>query len=267
QRIKLAIMRELQREGQVYFVHNRVHNIMEMAEEIQQMVPDARIIIGHGQMADGEMEDAMLKFIRHEADILVCTTIIESGLDIPNVNTIIINQADMFGLADLHQLRGRVGRYKRQAFCYLLLPPERDIVPQAKKRLKAIEEFSELGAGFKIAMRDLEIRGVGNLLGREQHGHIAAIGYDLYCRLLEKAVRKQKKQVVAEPLETHVDLGLETWIPEDYIPDLRTRVEVYRRLTGCRSEATLDEAEREIVDRFGKTPVPVESFLRTMRLK
>jgi transcription-repair coupling factor (superfamily II helicase) len=179
----------------------------------------------------------------------------------------IINQADIFGLADLHQLRGRVGRYKRQAFCYLLLPPDRELIPQAKKRLKAIEEFSELGAGFKIAMRDLEIRGVGNLLGREQHGHIAAIGYDLYCRLLERAVKKTKKQPVAEPLETHVDLGLDTWIPEDYIPDLRTRVEVYRRLTGCRSEEALDEAEREVVDRFGQEPPPVEGFLRTMRVK
>jgi transcription-repair coupling factor (superfamily II helicase) len=266
-RIREAILFEMNRGGQVYFVHNRVYNIEKIAQRLKLLVPEAKIAVGHGQMGEGELEETMLKFLAKETDVLVCTTIIESGLDIPNVNTILINQADMFGLADLHQLRGRVGRYKRQAFCYLLLPPERDIVPQAKKRLKAIEEFSELGAGFKIAMRDLEIRGVGNLLGREQHGHIAAIGYDLYCRLLEKAVRKQKKQVVAEPLETHVDLGLETWIPEDYIPDIRTRVEVYRRLTGCRSESTLDEAEREIVDRFGKTPAPVEAFLRTMRLK
>jgi transcription-repair coupling factor (superfamily II helicase) len=266
-RIREAILFELNRGGQVYFVHNRVYNIDRIADRLRLLVPEARIAVGHGQMAEGELEETMLKFLGKETDVLVCTTIIESGLDIPNVNTILINQADMFGLADLHQLRGRVGRYKRQAFCYLLLPPERDIVPQAKKRLKAIEEFSELGAGFKIAMRDLEIRGVGNLLGREQHGHIAAIGYDLYCRLLEKAVRKQKKQVVVEPLETHVDLGLETWIPEEYIPDVRTRVEVYRRLTGCRSEESLDEAERQILDRFGNLPAPVEGFLRTMRVK
>jgi transcription-repair coupling factor (superfamily II helicase) len=266
-RIREAILHELSRGGQSYFVHNRVYNIDKIAARIRMLVPEARVAVGHGQMDEGELEATMLKFLAKEYDVLVCTTIIESGLDIPNVNTMIINQADMFGLADLHQLRGRVGRYKRQAFCYLLLPPERDIVPQAKKRLKAIEEFSELGAGFKIAMRDLEIRGVGNLLGREQHGHIAAIGYDLYCRLLEKAVKKQKKQVVVEPLETAVDLGLETWIPEEYIPDVRTRVEVYRRLTGCRSEESLDAAERELVDRFGPIPQPVEGFIRTMRVK
>jgi transcription-repair coupling factor (superfamily II helicase) len=265
--IREAVLAELTRGGQIYFVHNRVYSIDQVARRLALIVPEARIGVGHGQMDEGELEDTMLKFLAKETDVLVCTTIIESGLDIPNVNTILINQADMFGLADLHQLRGRVGRYKRQAFCYLLLPREREIVPQAKKRLKAIEEFSELGAGFKIAMRDLEIRGVGNLLGREQHGHIAAIGYDLYCRLLEKAVRKTKKQPVVEPLETHVDLGLETWIPEEYIPDVRTRVEVYRRLTGCRSEESLEAAEREVSDRFGKIPPPVEGFLRTMRVK
>jgi len=221
----------------------------------------------HGQMGETELEHGMLRFVRREADVLVATTIIESGLDIPNANTMFINQADNYGLADLHQLRGRVGRYKHRAYAYMLLESDQPVTPNAVKRLKAIEEFTELGAGFKIAMRDLEIRGVGNLLGREQHGHIAAIGYDLYCRLLEKAVRKQKKQVVVEPLETHVDLGLETWIPEEYIPDVRTRVEVYRRLTGCRSEESLDEAERQILDRFGNLPAPVEGFLRTMRVK
>jgi len=266
-RIREAILFELKRGGQIYFVHNRVYNIDAIARRLALIVPEARIGVGHGQMDEGELEKTMLRFLAKETDLLVCTTIIESGLDIPNVNTILINQADMFGLADLHQLRGRVGRYKRQAFCYLLLPRNREIVPQAKKRLKAIEEFSELGAGFKIALRDLEIRGVGNLLGREQHGHIVAIGYDLYCRLLEKAVKKSKKQPVVEPLETYVDLGLETWIPEEYIPDLRTRVEVYRRLTGCRTEESLDAAEREVADRFGTLPPPVEGFLRTMRMK
>jgi transcription-repair coupling factor (superfamily II helicase) len=266
-RIREAILFEMGRGGQVYFVHNRVHDIDAIARRLRMIVPEARMAVGHGQMDEHQLEAAMLKFLAKEVDVLVCTTIIESGLDIPNVNTILINQADIFGLADLHQLRGRVGRYKRQAFCYLLLPQNREIIPQAKKRLKAIEEFSELGAGFKIAMRDLEIRGVGNLLGREQHGHIAAIGYDLYCRLLEKAVRKTRKQPVVEPLETHVDLGLDTWIPETHIPDLRTRVEIYRRLTGCRTEEELDSAEREMIDRFGPTPPPVEGFLRTMRVK
>ena len=266
-RIREAVLFELERGGQIYYVHNRVYNIDAVARRLRMLVPEARIAVGHGQMDEGELEKTMLRFLAKEVDILVCTTIIESGLDIPNVNTMIIDQADIFGLADLHQLRGRVGRYKRQAFCYLLLPPDRPLVPQAQKRLKAIEEFSELGAGFKIAMRDLEIRGVGNLLGREQHGHIAAIGYDLYCRLLEKAVKRSKQQPVSEPLETHVDLGLDTWIPEDYLPDLRTRVEVYRRLTGCRSEDALDEADREIRDRFGPPPAPVEGFIQTMRVK
>ncbi len=165
-----------------------------MADEIQQLVPDARILIGHGQMGEGELEDVMLKFIRHEADILVCTTIIESGLDIPNANTIIINNADRFGLSELHQLRGRVGRYKHRAYCYLLLPPDRPVTPVAAKRLKAIEEYSHLGAGFKIAMRDLEIRGAGNILGPEQSGHIATVGYEMYCQLLEEATRQLKNE-------------------------------------------------------------------------
>ncbi len=266
-RIREAILLELDRGGQVYFIHNRVHNIAEVARRLEMIVPEATFAVGHGQMNEEELETTMLRFLEKEIDVLVSTTIIESGIDIPNVNTILINQADMFGLADLHQLRGRVGRYKVQAQCLLLLPDNRPIVPQAKKRLKAIEEFSELGAGFKIATRDLEIRGVGNLLGREQSGHITAIGYDLYCRLLQKAVKRRKKQPSPEPLECHVDLGLECWIPEEYIPDVRTRVELYRRLTGCRSEAELEAAGREALDRFGKLPATVRNFVETMRVK
>jgi len=266
-RIREAILHELGRGGQVYFVHNRVYSIDRVARRLEMIVPEARFGVGHGQMNEDELEGTMLRFLEKEIDVLVSTTIIESGLDIPNVNTMIIDQADLFGLADLHQLRGRVGRYKVQAFCYLLLPTDRDLVPQAKKRLKAIEEFSELGAGFKIAMRDLEIRGVGNLLGREQHGHIAAIGYDLYCRMLEKAVKKSRKQPAPESLDCTVDLGLETLIPEDHIPDVRTRVEVYRRLTGCRTEEELAAAGREILDRFGTMPEPLSNFVRTMRVR
>src|SRR5262249_8807226 len=231
QRIKLAIQRELQREGQVYFVHNRVHNIHEIADEILKLVPDAKIIIGHGQMAEGELEDVMVRFIRHEADILVCTTIIESGLDIPNVNTILINNADRFGLSELHQLRGRVGRYKHRAYCYLLLPADRPVTPIAAKRLKAIEEYSHLGAGFKIAMRDLEIRGAGNILGPEQSGHIAAVGYEMYCQLLEEAVRQLKNQAKPTQPDAHVDIGITAFIPKPYIANDRQRMDVYRRLT------------------------------------
>ena len=253
-RIKLAIMRELQREGQVYFVHNRVHNILEVAEEIQNLVPDARIIIGHGQMADGEMEEAMVKFIRHEADILVCTTIIESGLDIPNANTIIINQADRFGLSELHQLRGRVGRWKHRAYCYLLLPPDRPVTPVAAKRLKAIEEYSHLGAGFKIAMRDLEIRGAGNILGPEQSGHIATVGYEMYCQLLEGAVRQLKEEPKPIQPDAHVDIGITAMVPKSYIAADRQRMDVYRRLTRCTDLQMMHELEQDITDAFGEPP-------------
>ena len=254
QRVKLAILRELQREGQVYFVHNRVSNIGEMAEEIQNLVPDAKIIIGHGQMGEGEMEDAMTRFIRHEADILVCTTIIESGLDIANANTMIINNADRFGLSELHQLRGRVGRWKHRAYCYLLLPPDRPVTPVAAKRLKAIEEYSHLGAGFKIAMRDLEIRGAGNILGPEQSGHIATVGYEMYCQLLEEATNQIKQAPVEAKPESHVDIGISAYVPKQYIPGDRQRMDVYRRLTRCTSMDMLAGVEGDVKDAFGEPP-------------
>ncbi len=266
-RIKLAILRELQREGQVYFVHNRVHNIIEVAETIQAMVPDARILIGHGQMADGEMEDAMLKFIRHEADILVCTTIIESGLDIPNANTIIINNADRFGLSELHQLRGRVGRWKHRAYCYLLLPPDRPVTPVAAKRLKAIEEYSHLGAGFKIAMRDLEIRGAGNILGPEQSGHIATVGYEMYCQLLEDAVRQLKNGAKPSTPDAHVDIGISAFIPKTYIAGDRQRMDIYRRLTRCTSVEMLHLLEHDMTDAFGESPRQVNVLFALTELR
>jgi transcription-repair coupling factor (superfamily II helicase) len=266
-RVREAILRELERGGQVYFVHNRVYNIDEVARRLAMIVPEASFGTAHGQMDEETLEGTMLRFLERKLDVLVCTTIIESGLDIPNVNTILIHQADQFGLADLHQLRGRVGRYKVQASCLLLLPNDRPILPAAQKRLKAIEEFSELGAGFKIATRDLEIRGVGNLLGREQHGHIVAVGYDLYCRLLERSLKRMKKQPLPEPVETHVELGTGAYVPEEYVPDLRPRMEVYRRLTACRTEEEIAEAAREVSDRFGALPPPVERFLEAMRVK
>ncbi|HEX8912040.1 MAG TPA: transcription-repair coupling factor [Humisphaera sp.] len=253
-RVKLAMLRELQREGQIYFVHNKVSDIIEFADEVQQMVPDARIVIGHGQMGEGEMEEAMMKFIRHEADILVSTTIIESGLDIPNANTIIIDNADRFGLSELHQLRGRVGRWKHRAYCYLLLPADRPVTPIAAKRLKAIEEYSHLGAGFKIAMRDLELRGAGNILGPEQSGHIATVGYEMYCQLLEEATRQLKKEPKAARPEAHVELGVTAYIPKTYIPGDRQRMDIYRRLTRCESLAMLAELEKDVKDAFGEPP-------------
>jgi transcription-repair coupling factor (superfamily II helicase) len=231
------------------------------------MVPDARVIVGHGQMEEGEMEDAMLKFIRHEADILVATTIIESGLDIPNANTIIINNADRFGLSELHQLRGRVGRWKHRAYCYLLLPPDRPVTPVAAKRLKAIEEYSHLGAGFKIAMRDLEIRGAGNILGPEQSGHIATVGYEMYCQLLEEATRQLKNEPKPTVPEAHVDIGISAFIPKTYIPADRQRMDLYRRLTRCTGLEMLKSLEQDMKDAFGEPPHPVVLLIALTELR
>ena len=208
-------MRELNRGGQIFFVHNRVQDIEKVATRLQQIVPEARIAIGHGQMAEGELEQVMLDFVDHRFDMLLATTIVESGLDIPNANTIFIDEADRYGLADLHQLRGRVGRYKHRAYCYLLVDPNKHLSTTAARRLRAIEEFSEMGAGFAIAMRDLEIRGAGNILGTQQSGHIAAVGYELYCELLEQAVRKLKQLPPKVSVEVGVDLPGEAYIPRD----------------------------------------------------
>jgi transcription-repair coupling factor (superfamily II helicase) len=267
QLIRHAVLRELNREGQVYFVHNRVQNIHEIAGRLEQIVPEARLAIVHGQMAADELEQEMLRFVRREADILVATTIIESGLDIPNANTIFINQADNYGLADLHQLRGRVGRYKHRAYAYLLLDSERQVTPNAARRLKAIEEFTELGAGFKIALRDLEIRGAGNILGTQQSGHIAAVGYELYCQLLENAVRTLKKQPLRTPLEVHVDLPWTAYLPREYVQGQRLRIEVYRRLARVRRLDRLNDFRQEMRDRFGPLPEPAEWLLRLTELR
>jgi transcription-repair coupling factor (superfamily II helicase) len=267
QLIRHAILRELNRDGQVFFVHNRVHNIREVAKQLQSIVPEASIVIGHGQMPEHELEQAMLRFVRRESDILVATTIIESGLDIPNANTIFINQADNYGLADLHQLRGRVGRYKHRAYAYLLLDSDRSVTATAARRLKAIEEFTALGAGFKIALRDLEIRGAGNILGTQQSGHIAAVGYELYCQLLEKAVRQMKKQPVRVPLEVTVDLPWPAFLPRDYVPGQRLRIEVYRRLARIRRPERLSDFRKELRDRFGMLPESAEWLLRLGELR
>ncbi|MFN4244062.1 MAG: transcription-repair coupling factor [Tepidisphaerales bacterium] len=266
-RIRLAIQRELQREGQVYFVHNRVQTILAAAERVKTLVPEARILIGHGQMPDDQLEEIMLRFVRHEADILVCTTIIESGLDIPNANTIIIDNADRFGLSELHQLRGRVGRYKHRAYCYLLLPTHRPVTPTAQKRLMAIEEYSHLGAGFKIAMRDLEIRGAGNLLGPEQSGHIATVGYEMYCQILEEAtreIRQEQKQITPE---AHVDIGVSEVIPKTYIPGDRARLDVYRRISRCTSPEMLAQLRQDTIDAYGDPPRQFDVLIAMAELK
>ncbi|MBN1418362.1 MAG: transcription-repair coupling factor, partial [Planctomycetes bacterium] len=268
--IAAAIRQELARDGQVYLVHNRIHDIDRVARRIRMLVPEARLEIGHGQMPEGALARVMRRFVAREFDVLVSTTIIESGLDIPNVNTIIIDDADMYGLADLHQLRGRVGRYKHQAYAYLLLPVHREMHPDAEKRLRAIEEFSHLGAGFQIALRDLEIRGAGNILGAEQSGHIATVGYDLYCQLLDRAVRALKGGEAArepERPEAEIELDLEAYLPEEYVPHGTGRIDLYRRIAKTGAEETIDAIAREIEDRFGPLPAPAAMLIDLQRLR
>ncbi len=259
--IREAIGRELNRQGQVFFVHNRVHNIQAIAARIGDLVPEARVEVGHGRMKEHQLEKVMLRFVRQEIDVLVCTTIIESGLDIPTANTIIIHEADRFGLSALHQLRGRVGRYKHRAFCYLLLPQRRSVSALAGKRLKAVEEFSDLGAGFQISMRDLEIRGAGNILGREQSGHIAAVGYELYCQLLDTAVRQLRGEKVRQTPAVHVELGIDAYIPRSYITSERQRMEIYRRMAACQCPEDLVRLRGDLADACGPVPGEVETML------
>jgi transcription-repair coupling factor (superfamily II helicase) len=265
--IRQAVLRELNRDGQVFFVHNRVHDINELGLRLRQIVPEARIGIAHGQMAEGELERVMLDFVNHAFDLLLATTIVESGLDIPNANTIFIDQADRYGLADLHQLRGRVGRYKHRAYCYLLVDPNQALSPTAAKRLRAIEEFSDIGAGFAIAMRDLEIRGAGNILGTQQSGHIAAVGYELYCELLEKAVRRLKNLPPKQTIEVNLSLPGEAFLPRSFVPDIRAKIDLYRRIGRVTEASELKDLEAEMVDRFGPLPPPARRLLSLMELR
>lgn len=265
--IKRAINRELNRDGQIYFVHNRVYDIAMIADKVQSLVPAARIGIAHGQMGGEALEKVMYKFVRKEFDILVATTIIESGLDIPNANTIFINEADKYGLADLHQLRGRVGRYKHRAYAYLLLESDRPVSPNAVKRLKAIEEFTDLGAGFKIALRDLEIRGAGNILGAEQSGHIESVGYELYCSLLESAVRSMTGKDARPAFDCSVELSWRAYLPKDYVPGPRQKLELYRRLGRTRSLDRLADFRQELIDRYGALPDPAEHMMTEAELR
>jgi transcription-repair coupling factor (superfamily II helicase) len=265
--VRSAIERELERGGQTYFVHNRVESIYEIAARIQELVPRARVIVGHGQMAEGELEKVMLKFMRHEADVLVATTIIENGLDIPLCNTIVVNRADRHGLSELYQLRGRVGRSNRRAYAYLMVPPDVELTPIARRRLAALKEFSDLGAGFKIAALDLELRGAGNMLGGEQSGHIEAVGFELYTSMLERTVRELKGEVEAEEVETQLNLGLNVRIPNDYIPEENQRLRMYKRVAGVENEQQLTEVAAELEDRYGPPPPAVRNLLEYATLK
>ncbi|MEX2577417.1 MAG: transcription-repair coupling factor [Verrucomicrobiales bacterium] len=281
--IRTAVEKEVARQGQVFFLHNRVKTIRGMKRRVEELVPHARVEVGHGQMADEALEDVMNRFIHYEFDVLVCTTIIESGVDIPNANTIIIDRADRFGLADLYQIRGRVGRADRRAYAYLMLPPDLLTVGDARKRINAIKQYSSLGAGFKIAMRDLEIRGAGNLLGTRQSGHIAAIGFDLYCQLLKQSVSKLKGEPAADRVDVsfHVDFlctdesqyhkdpegCLPAFVPADYMPEARLRITAYRELAEASRIEDLESLRKNWTDRFGRLPAPVENLLVATELK
>jgi len=265
--IRHAIDRELARGGQVFFVHNRIHDIHLVSHRIQQLVPDASIGIGHGRLSETELEDVMIDFIKGRTQILLATTIIESGLDIPNANTIFVDEADHYGLADLHQLRGRVGRSHHRAYCYMLVDESARLTPTAARRLRAIQEFSSMGAGFSLAMRDLEIRGAGNLLGTQQSGHIATVGYELYCRLLEQAVRGMKRIPSADPPQVTLDLPGDAFLPRDYVADLRTKIDVYRRLSRATTDGHVDDLAAELADRFGPVPDAVGRLLARARLR
>jgi transcription-repair coupling factor (superfamily II helicase) len=255
--IQSAIEHELERGGQVYFVHNRVESIYEIAAKVQELAPKARVLVGHGQMSEGELEKVMLGFIRHEADVLVATTIIENGLDIPLCNTMIINRADRHGLSELYQLRGRVGRSNRRAYAYLLIPADVELTPIARRRLAALKEFSDLGAGFKIAALDLELRGAGNMLGGEQSGHIDAVGFEMYTSMLERTIGELRGEERPEEVEAQLNLGIDIRIPADYIREENQRLRMYKRIAGAASEEALGDVHAELEDRYGPVPEPV----------
>ncbi|MCJ7655345.1 MAG: DEAD/DEAH box helicase, partial [Dehalococcoidia bacterium] len=272
--IREAILRELERNGQVFFVHNRVHNIAMVANRLSSLVPEGRICIAHGQMPEGELERVMTDFVNHRSDILVTTTIIESGLDMPNVNTLIVDQADKLGLTQLYQLRGRVGRGSNNAYGYFFFDRGKQLTPEARKRLQTISEATELGAGFAVAMKDLEIRGAGNLLVVEQSGYIAAVGFDLYSRLLAEAVEDVKQgqavenvRKIAQPPVPAVALPLTAYIPEEYIFDLSTRLDFYQRLAVAKQAQEVEGIALEFSDRFGPMPQAVRNLLYVVEIK
>jgi transcription-repair coupling factor (superfamily II helicase) len=275
--IRDAILYEVSRGGQVFFVHNRIQNISEIAGIIKRLCPDVRVAIGHGQLDGHHLEAIMLDFIDGLYDVLVSTTIIESGLDISNANTIIINNAQNYGLSDLHQLRGRVGRTNKKAFCYLLAPPLSVLTDEARKRLRAIEEFSELGSGFNIAMRDLDIRGAGNLLGGEQSGFIAEIGFEMYHKILDEAIQELKetdfKEYFTDTVKTEfvkdcqIETDLEILIPDDYVNSIKERLSLYKELDNIETEEGLDKFREQLIDRFGAIPLQTQELIQTVKLR
>ncbi|MBI4651517.1 DEAD/DEAH box helicase [Candidatus Desantisbacteria bacterium] len=265
--IKNAIINETKRKGQIFYVHNAVETIESAALFIQELVPNVSVTFAHGQMKEKDLEKTMLDFLNNKYSVLVCTTIIESGLDIPNVNTIIIEQADHFGLAQLYQLKGRVGRCDRMAYAYLFYDNEDKLTNTARKRLEAIAEITELGSGFKIAMRDLEIRGAGNILGTAQHGHINAVGYDLYCELLKECIEELKGKKHEEKISSEINLYISNFLPDDYIPDSRQKISIYKRLAAIQEKEEVEDIEKELNDRYGNIPGPVNNLLNIIYIK
>ena len=262
-----AMKRELARGGQVFYLHNRVESIYKTAHRISELIPDARVAVGHGKMKEDELEDIMYDMVNGNTDILVCTTIIETGLDIPNANTMIIENADRMGLSQLYQLRGRVGRSNRSAYAYFTYRPEKLLSEVAQKRLRAIKEFTEFGSGFKIAMRDLEIRGAGNLLGSQQHGHMDSVGYDMYCKLLKESVDELQGILTPQEITTSVDFDMDAYIPERYIQNHNTRIDIYKKISSISSDRDLSDITDELIDRFGEPPKPVINLVNIALIK
>ena len=265
--VREAINRELRRGGQVYYVYNRVNDIADVAARIAKLLPEARVDFAHGQMSERELEAVMFAFINGDIDVLVSTTIIETGLDISNVNTMIIHDSDRYGLSQLYQLRGRIGRSNRTAYAFLMYRRNTMLKETAEKRLSAIREYTDLGSGFKIAMRDLELRGAGNLLGAEQHGHMNAVGYDLYCKMLSEAVKEAKGIHTMEDFETTIDLNMDAFIPDSYISNEYQKLDIYKRIAGIETQQDYDDMLEELLDRFGEMPKAVMNLLSIARLK
>ena len=265
--VKEAITKELERDGQVFYLYNNVENIDKKTDEISKLVPEAKVAFAHGQMTGREIEDIMEKFINQKIDVLVCTTILESGIDIPNANTIIVENADRLGLAQLYQIRGRVGRSDRQAYAYITYRRDKMITEVAEKRLKAIKEFTEFGSGFKIAMRDLEIRGAGSMLGEIQHGHIDEVGYDTYCKILDEVIKEEKGIKVEEEPEITIDINVSSFIPDSYIENTDQKMESYRNIAVCRTKEDFKNIQEDLTDRFGKMPQEVINLIEIAKLK
>jgi len=270
--VREALLREIRRGGQAYFVHNKIETIERLAERVRSLVPEAVVRVGHGQMRERDLEQLMLDFYHGRFNVLVCTTIIESGIDVPTANTMLIDRADRFGLAQLHQLRGRVGRSHHRAFAYLMAPPRAALTPDAAKRLEAIESLEDLGAGFTLATHDLEIRGAGELLGEEQSGQIQEIGFSLYMELLDRAVRSLRagrEPELEKPLHSgaEIDLHLPALLPEDYVPDVHLRLRLYKRISGVADEEMLSGLQAELIDRFGPLPPAAQTLFRVAALR